>query len=132
MDTGRELKRKLLVEASLYADKRCRSGHTLLEALVSLSIFLLVVVPLLGRVTTGTGMTKAQDALVAASLIEQAAVAVELYPNEVKPVEKRRLGPREYQIRISRSGSGLNKYRVRISSGGDVVGEAVIYRMERP
>jgi hypothetical protein len=105
-------------------------GYTLLEALIALSIFMVVIVPLLGRLATGAGMSRARDALAASCLIEQTAVGIELYPDEVKPVERRRVGPRVYEIRTDASGSGLQTYRIRVSCRGKRIGEAIVYRHE--
>lgn len=107
-----------------------QQAYTLLESLIALSIFMVVVVPLLARMTMGAGMSRAQDSVVASGLIEQTAVSIELYPDEVKPVENRRVGTREYEIRTLVSGSALRKYRIQVSRKGKQVAEAIMYQRE--
>ncbi len=101
-----------------------RTGVTLLEVLVGMTILLMVVVPLSTLLARAGSTRTARDKLTATCILEQEAAVVRHLPSERSMVRKRILGGREWTIRCESSGGPLVKWKMSVEGNGRVLGTA--------
>ncbi|MGA2506121.1 MAG: hypothetical protein ABSF80_01415 [Chitinispirillaceae bacterium] len=102
-------------------------GYTLIEVVISLSIFIAIAVPMLCAVISNTGALRSQEALEATWMLEQEAESIRLLPDEVMPVKHRIIEGRDWTVRIESEGKSLVKYSLTASRKDKVRGSVVFY-----
>jgi hypothetical protein len=102
-------------------------GYTLLETVISLTILMIVVVPLLSRLYQNTSLADARYELVGIRLIEQEAALVCAMPNEFSPLKKRYVDKQEWTIRADVAANGPLRYTLAAELHGTVRARAVFY-----
>lgn len=103
------------------------SGFTLVELLVSLSILVAVLVPVLISFNRNRGISESENEIIATCILEQEAAMIRKFPNEVLSVKRRMVAGREWLISIENSGDDIIKYRIKISDPAKYHDELVFY-----
>ena len=107
------------------------SGYTLLEALLSLSIFLIVIVPLVSAAgRTGTKLEHERQRVVAIGLLEQECARIRLAPDNALPEKRIQASGRQWLIRTERRGEGLRRYVVSVWLDRKMMADGVMYVRE--
>jgi hypothetical protein len=104
-------------------------GYTLMEVLISLSMFIAIAVPMLAAVATNTGTLRSQEALMASWILEQEAAGVRLFPEDVAPIKYRVVDGKSWTITIDAQGSPLRKFELVAVHKGKKCGKVIVYGM---
>jgi len=83
------------------------SGYTLLESMVALVLFLMVVVPLIARMSNGVSLNRGEDIIIAASLLEQESMRLKTFPDDQFLTKTRIVNNQEWKIKAVVTGSAL-------------------------
>ncbi|MGA2508556.1 MAG: hypothetical protein ABSF80_13895 [Chitinispirillaceae bacterium] len=102
-------------------------GYTLIEVVISLSIFIAIAVPMLCAVISNTGALRSQEALEAVWMLEQEAESIRFSPDEVMPVKHQIIEGRDWTVRIESEGKPLVKYSLTALRKDKVRGSVVMY-----
>ncbi len=102
-------------------------GYTLVEVLVAMALFLIVIVPLIGHMTVAIKINKGKNKMVAASIIEQEAAILRMFPDETFNIKRRKIGGREWVIKTSFKGGKLKTCHISAHYKGKMVDKAIFY-----
>lgn len=103
------------------------SGYTLIEVIISLSIFIAISVPMLCAVINNTGSLRSREALEATWMLDQEAASIRFSPDEAMPVKHRIIEGREWTVRIETEGKPLVRYSLTASRKDKVRGRMVMF-----
>lgn len=106
------------------------SGYTLLEAVIGLLIVVVIIVPLISRLSEHHQLSHGEKLITAAGILEQESEIAICNPGEVLPVKRRVINGREWIINTEKEGSGLIKYKMRISDKEKEITSMVFYGIE--
>lgn len=102
-------------------------GYTLLEALISMSLFLVLVVPLILHMSNSAKTNKGKEKLTAICLLEQETTHLRLFPNDIFTSKRRTTGNCEWEIKASFEGSNLKKYHLKAFKKKRLIEQIVFY-----
>lgn len=94
-----------------------KTGFTLLETLISLSILLAFVIPLTTFIYKNHSATDSEKALTGICLLEQESALIKAFPDQAIPVKRRTINGKEWIIKTETAGTGLIQYRMAASDG---------------
>ncbi len=102
-------------------------GFTLLETVVSLSIFLAVVVPLMQHMTSAGRMNKGKQKMIAACIIEQEAATLRSYPDQMFTTKQRKVKGITWTVKASIQGDKLKKCHLEVYRRKKRIDKAIFY-----
>ncbi|MBD3390626.1 MAG: prepilin-type N-terminal cleavage/methylation domain-containing protein [Chitinivibrionales bacterium] len=105
-----------------------KAGYTLLEVLVALTVFLLVLTPLLTRLVITGSSSRAADRITAACLLEQESALASHSPDAVLPHETRNLYGRLWTVKTATTGGELKEYQMKAYKGERLAGSVRWYQ----
>ena len=110
-----------------FLSKNTIIGYTLVEVLVAMGLFLVVIVPLIGHMTVAIKINKGKNKMVAASIIEQEAAVLRMFPDETFNVKHRKIDGREWVVKTSFKGEKLKICHISAHYKGKEIDKAVFY-----
>jgi type II secretory pathway pseudopilin PulG len=106
------------------------SGYTLLEALIGLSIVVVVIVPLLSRLSGHVQLNHGEKLVTAACILEQESEIAICNPKEILPVKRRVINKKEWTIKTEKEGNGLVIFKMKISDKEKEISNMIFYGTE--
>lgn len=106
-------------------------GYSLLEVLVAMVLFLAVIVPLMGHMSSSARINRGKDKMVAACILEQEAAQLRLYPDEIFNTKRRNINGIEWIIKASFQGEQLKKCTLSVSKRGKSVDRVIFYLFDK-
>lgn len=103
------------------------NGYTLLEVLIAMSLFLMVIVPMMGYMSASAKVNKGRDTMIASCILEQEAAQISLFPTEIFSTKRRTVNGREWVIQASFEGNELIKCTLSAAKHGKTVDKVIFY-----
>lgn len=109
---------------------RSNSGYTLIEALIAITVFVGIVVPLMVHVFNSKGQARSQDLLLAQCLLEQEIGKARIMPDNPSPEITRAVFNSQWTIRFEVNGDPgkLQVVRATAFKNSKLVSEAEFYK----
>ena len=111
----------------MISDKQNNRGYSLLEAVVALALFMLLIVPLIGRFSNVSRINKGRNLLTATCLLEQEAELIRFNPYDVSPSKRRKLSDQEWIVKTSVKGQELKEFLIEARLNDKKVSELFFY-----
>lgn len=102
-------------------------GYTLLESMVALVLFLLVVVPLMARMSIATKMNRGVDVIIASSILEQESMHLRLFPEDFYMTRSRSVNGQEWKIKGTMTGNAFKTITLSASKNNRVIERCTLY-----
>lgn len=102
-------------------------GYTLLEAVIGLSIFVVIVVPLLSHMFGYNRVRECESRITATCLLEQESKLALQSPDSIQIEKKRTINKEEWLITTSHEGNEFVRYDMKAVFRGKIQGEVIFY-----
>ncbi len=106
--------------------ENCR-GYTVIEALIALSIFVAVVVPLMQRMYISAKINRGKDKMVASCIIEQETALLYTFPDRIFTSKSRTINRKKWTVKAYIKGDKLKKVELKVYKKKKFVEKAKFY-----
>ena len=108
-------------------EQKINKGYTLLEVVISMSLFVMIIVPLISMLGSEAGFERERQRIVALSLLEKECALILLSPHQALPEKRIDAAGRSWIVKTTRRGSPLTFFTVSIVLDKNIIAEAGFY-----
>lgn len=91
------------------------NGYTLAEALMAISLFLLIIVPFIGKMNEANQFNKGREILTALFILEQEKAIIQNNPSDIYSSKKRMVDGKEWQLKTTVRGESFKTVNLSIA-----------------
>jgi Tfp pilus assembly protein PilV len=102
-------------------------GYSLLEAMVALTLFVAVMVPLLGKMHSVSIADRAKNRFTAVCILEREAACARVAPETIQPLKRIPVSGVEWTVRTEIQGEAPKTCRIVVYRGENKIVQTVLY-----